>query len=1132
MVPGNAVLRLQLLGVPAISLDGAPVPFERRGSLALLAYLAVTGTAHPRDSLATLLGGDVADDQARKLLSNVLTDLRRHLVAYLQLSPHTVTFLRDQPHWLDAVEFSGQLAGGLAAADSGPLQAAVALYRGEFLEGLSLRGAPDFDAWLVAQREAYHRQFVQALRALIDRAVHDRALEEGITAARRLLVLEPWLEEVHRQLMTLLAWAGQRDQALAQYETCRRALREELDAEPAAETTALYTRLRGAGQTPVHNVAAAATATVGREGQVALLVERLADPDYRLISLVGLGGSGKSRLAREVARQFIAPSAPLVEQPFPDGVYFVRLDEARPHDKGSDGAGAQRQLAMALARALRLPLAEPTDPTRQLYAQVRNKALLLVLDGFEAWLAALPVLTGLLGTARQVKLLVTSRVHLQLPQEHVLELGGLSLPATPADLEQAGASVLLLQAARRVQLDYQWPEAERAQVVRLCQKLGGLPLAIVLVAPWLRLLNLDQILDELERSLALLSTSEPTVPARHRDLLAVLQQSWERLPAGEQRAMRQLSVFKGGFDAHAASSVADTTLPLLLSLIQKGMLTREADGRYQAHALVVQCAAQAARSHPDELAAAQARHARHYADLLRELTPGLRYGELASERVRAEGSNVTAAWHWAAGQGAVDLLVQMSASLNLYWELGGLFEEAATMYSEAVGAGRAARATAPSSPAMQESLGRLRIGESYWLIQRGLYQEADRAAQEASVVASVSTSPDLPAEVAYCQGELAAHQLYWIEARPRLEQAVGLARAGGRWDLEARSLDRLAQAVAVLGEPETAEELLERALAIRQEQNDRVGIGQSLTWLCFVRPLMGNYEGARDAGEQALHWNRLVGARAGEVLALAFLGDVLSMRGHFTEAERCQFDAVRISSETGWRLYQPRCLIDLGHVERLEGDFASAHAHLEQALILCREIGSRIVAARAQFELSRVAHAQGRYHEAFRMLQEALDIVGPTGEQRQRREALVALGFTELSLERLPAAGAAYQAALSLARTWRARGPVIEATAGLAQVALLEGDLSQAQSHVATFVADLLAGPLLHVDDPAAVYLTAYETLQGLSDPRVELVLAAGYHLLEQRAAGIADEARRGLYLDAIPSNRLLVQAWRARRVD
>jgi tetratricopeptide (TPR) repeat protein len=501
------------------------------------------------------------------------------------------------------------------------------------------------------------------------------------------------------------------------------------------------------------------------------------------------------------------------------------------------------------------------------------------------------------------------------------------------------------------------------------------------------------------------------------------------------------------------------------------------------------------------------------------------------EQIDVESANLRVAWQWAAAEGAFDLLVRMSAGLNLYWELGGLFEEAATMYREAVRAGEARRADQPLAPAMQEHLVHLRIGESYWLIQRGVYGEADRVVQDPAVVAAASTSPNLLPELAYCQGELAAHQLHWIEARPRLEQAVKAARAVGRWDVEVRSSDRLAQAMAVSGELETAVELLERALALRQEQNDRVGVGQSLTYLCMVRPLLGNYEGARDAGEQAVRWNRLVGARASEVIALAYLGDVLSMTGRFTEAERCQRDAVRLSRETGWRLYYPRCLIDLSRVERLEGDFASAQVHLEQALVLCREIGGNSFAARVQVELSRLAHWQGHYQQAFRKAEEALAVVGPIGEQRQRHAALVAMGHAELSLGRLPAAAATYQAALLVARTWRASGPVIEARSGLAQAALLDGDLSQAQAHLAHYVSDLLAGALAQVDDPAEVYLTAHEILQGLNDPRADRVLAAGYELLEQRAAGMMQEARRSQFLEAIPSNRTLVQAWRARRV-
>src|SRR5581483_1098417 len=437
--------------------------------------------------------------------------------------------------------------------------------------------------------------------------------------------------------------------------------------------------------------------------------------------------------------------------------------------------------------------------------------------------------------------------------------------------------------------------------------LGGLPLALVLVAPWLRLLSPGQIVDELEQGLELLSTREPVVPARQRDLRVVLRQSWDRLTSAQQQGMRQLSVFQGGFDARAAEAVAGARLPLLLSLLETGILARRADGRYWAHALVLQCAADAARDHPAELASARMRHATYYSELLFQLTPALRRSELASQRIDTEAPNLRAAWQWAAAEGAFDLLLRMSSGLNLYWEQRGLFEEATTRYSEAVRAGQALRADGPSPP-LPEPLARLRIRESYWLIQRGLFTEAERAIQEAAAVATASRSLDLATEVAYCQGELAAQQLRWIEARPPLEQAVQLARARARPDFEARCLNRLAQTVALLGEPERAAELLERALTVSRELEDHVGAGQSLIWLCFVRPLLGDYEGARDAGEQAVRGNRLAGARAGEMVALAFLGEALSMLGRFTEAERCHLDALRISYETGWRLYQPRCL--------------------------------------------------------------------------------------------------------------------------------------------------------------------------------------------------------------------------------
>src|SRR5215471_5564875 len=239
-----AMLELNLIGVPEVFLDGEPVCFARRGSIALLAYLAVSRRTHPRESLATLLAGDSSEEQARKYLSNVLVDLRQRLGPYVRATRQTVTFDRSLPYRVDVADFQSHLEAALASGSEADLQLAIGLYRDEFLAGLTLAGAPDFDVWLFAQREELRGQFMQALRAEVDTSLERGAWNTGIAPARRLIAEEPWLEEAHRQLMLMLARSGQRQAALAQYQTCRRVLREELGVEPMPETTALFNRLR------------------------------------------------------------------------------------------------------------------------------------------------------------------------------------------------------------------------------------------------------------------------------------------------------------------------------------------------------------------------------------------------------------------------------------------------------------------------------------------------------------------------------------------------------------------------------------------------------------------------------------------------------------------------------------------------------------------------------------------------------------------------------------------------------------------------------------------------------------------------------------------------------------------------
>ena len=244
---GPLALRLRLLGTPRVSRGDAPLAFHRRAALALLAYLAVTGRAHRREALATLLAGDAGEGRANKLLSNVLTDLRSVVGDHVRITRQVVAldpgrFWSALP-WLAAWTVAPVVAWWVSLPRAIKAIPVTALHEDELLTGLTLRDAPEFEDWLRGEREQLQAELAAALQSVLDGQVERGETGTGIATARRLLAIEPWREEAHRGLMVLLARAGQRGAALAQYEICRRALREELGAEPEEETVALYRRL-------------------------------------------------------------------------------------------------------------------------------------------------------------------------------------------------------------------------------------------------------------------------------------------------------------------------------------------------------------------------------------------------------------------------------------------------------------------------------------------------------------------------------------------------------------------------------------------------------------------------------------------------------------------------------------------------------------------------------------------------------------------------------------------------------------------------------------------------------------------------------------------------------------------------
>jgi predicted ATPase/transcriptional regulator with XRE-family HTH domain len=393
------------------------------------------------------------------------------------------------------------------------------------------------------------------------------------------------------------------------------------------------------------------TRFVGRAGELRLIEERLLGGDCRLLTVVGLGGVGKTRLALEAAA--------VLAHSYADGVSFVPLAD-------TDSAAG---VAAALLRQLGLSVVGSIDVTTQLANALRRRHLLLVLDNLEHLLRepeTIDLLSGLLAAAPRMALLVTSRERLSLQEEWVLPLQGLPLDQP--------AIALFADRARRVGQEVA-PEAQAA-VAKICQLVEGLPLAVELAAGWTRLMTPDQIVEQLEAGSTVLSTRLRNIPDRHRSLKALLDQSWTLLTATEQHSFMRLAVFRGGFDGAAAAAVAGADLPVLLGLVDKSLVRADRSGRYDLHALARHYAALRL-----ELAGATAdvceRHADYYFALVQHAADQeqgprrIRW----QDRIEVEYANIRAAWQWALGVGRSTALWPVVRPLFDFWTRRGYWDD-------------------------------------------------------------------------------------------------------------------------------------------------------------------------------------------------------------------------------------------------------------------------------------------------------------------------------------------------------------------------------------------------------------------------------------------------------------------------
>ncbi len=357
---------------------------------------------------------------------------------------------------------------------------------------------------------------------------------------------------------------------------------------------------------------------------------------HRLITLVGPGGTGKTRLSIQVATGLI--------ESYPDGVWFVELEQVE----------SPEYLAPAVATAMRFTLdARSSDgPQRQLLDFLgHQRRLLMVLDNFEHLVDGANLLTEILTASSGATMMVTSRERLNLREEWVYPMSGLRYPmnGNGAGIEAYSGPALFVERARQVEPGFMVRGEEKQAVGQICRRVEGLPLGIELAASWVGMMSCQEIVTEIDQSVDFLATTMRGVPDKHRSLRAIFNQTWLRLSDDQQKGFRNLAVFKGGFQREAAGMVAGVSLPMLLDFSQKSLLRRDDSGRFEMHALLKAFADEKLDELPEERSRFRQLHSLYFVKFLadrRDEIQGEKMLELRDE-VRAEIGNVRAAISWA-----------------------------------------------------------------------------------------------------------------------------------------------------------------------------------------------------------------------------------------------------------------------------------------------------------------------------------------------------------------------------------------------------------------------------------------------------------------------------------------------------
>ena len=701
------------------------------------------------------------------------------------------------------------------------------------------------------------------------------------------------------------------------------------------------------------NLPAPRTSFVGRASELDEIDRLLEDPDCRLLTLVGPGGAGKTRLALEAAARRI--------ERYPHGVHFVPLVSVASPEFLAPAVAESIQFAVDGAHS-------GFSAQEQLLDYLGERSTLLVLDNFEHLVDGADLLGKIIERAPKVELLTTSRERLNVQSEWVLDVHGLGLAENGNG--GSGALRLFVERATQVEPKFSLDDEERVEAGRICRLVEGLPLGIELAASWVSVLSCAEIADEIERNIDFLATSMRDVPERHRSLRAAFDQSWRLLSGEQQDVLARLSVLRGDFGREAAAAVAGADLRLLSDLVSKSLVRRSDFGRYELHELLRQYAAERLAASPGEERDARERHARHYAAMLMERQAALIGPELAVARdeLRGELDNLRAAAEWTLAEDDEHVALPVLEAFYTFLWMHSWFDGAETL--ELLGRTAGFDADDPASASA------VALAAAMYRVAIGARLGYDPAAEElAARCLPVLRARNLERELAGCLcalGIMAVYRDVYPEAVAFSEEGAQIARAIGdgltesgalmdlgfarllRDDLEAAReafeaahvlSEKLgnpllrAYATSKLGLLADAEERYGDAMRLHMEANelfagvgDVGGAGYALSRASLSAYGTEEYEEALRLGRAGYEAFSEVNHRWGMIAALCRIGFAALALGDVGEAQRTFRDALERAHDSAAISLQLLALSGVGAVLRETGEREQAATVLTFAL--------------------------------------------------------------------------------------------------------------------------------------------------------------------------------------------------------